>query len=111
MNKIFKLILIVLTVILFVMIARLFDLSNRLDDLDHNINKITTENKILESSRDSLKLLLMNEKSKYDSLLKEMDSSIVRYDNINNKYGKIIDSIKYLNADESINFLRKKLEE
>jgi hypothetical protein len=53
----------------------------------------------------------MNEKSKYDSLLKEMDSSIVRYDNINNKYGKIIDSIKYLNADESINFLRKKLEE
>lgn len=111
MNKISKLILIVLTVILFVMIARLFDLSNKLDDLDHNINKITTENKILESSRDSLKLLLMNEKSRYDSLLKEIDSSIVRYDNINNKYDKIIDSIKYLNADESINFLRKKLEE
>lgn len=75
----------------------------------HHYDEINAKNKEIENSIDSMNLLLTIEKSKYDSLLRSIDSSKIRYDNINYKYKIIKDSIKYLNSDESIIFLTKML--
>lgn len=90
----------------------IWNISKEDSDIDNNetkINELINENQKLMSISDSLNVLIQLEKSRYDSLLNEIDLSEVKYNDIRNKYNNIRNSVKYLNADESINFLCKEV--
>lgn len=77
---------------------------------DDDINVLMEEIGRVEDRLDSVSRLLTIERLRYDSLCNELDSSEIRYDNIIKRYNIRKEQIKYLNADESINFLHKELE-
>lgn len=90
----------------------IWNISKEDSDIDNNetkINELINENQKLRSISDSLNVLIQLEKSRYDSLLNEIDLSEIKYNDIRNKYNNIRNSVKYLNADESINFLCKEV--
>lgn len=90
----------------------IWNISKEDSDIDNNgtkINELINENQKLRSISDSLNVLIQLEKSRYDSLLNEIDLSEVKYNDIRNKYNNIRNSVRYLNADESINFLCKEV--
>lgn len=83
--------------------------DNNIDNNEDRINELINENQELKSVSDSLNVLIQLEKSRYDSLLNEIDLSEIKYNDIKDKYNSIRNSVKYLNADESINFLCKEV--
>lgn len=68
-----------------------------------------TEVDSLRDLNDSLRTLISKERLKYDSLMKCIDSSMSRSIVISIRYDSLINNIRYLDADESINFLNEKL--
>lgn len=90
----------------------IWNISKKDSNIDNNgtkINELINENQKLRSISDSLNVLIQLEKSRYDSLLNEIDLSEIKYNDIRNKYNNIRNSVRYLNADESINFLCKEV--
>lgn len=79
------------------------------DSYDRKLEELKVENEELKLINDSLKQLLIEESFKYDSLMSSIDSSVDEYEKIEVRYKIIKDSVKYLPADESINFLHYKL--
>lgn len=78
-------------------------------EFDRKLEELEIENEELRITNDSLKRLLIEESFRYDSLVAVIDSSVDKYNRIEIRYKIIKDSVKYLDADESINFLRDKL--
>lgn len=91
-------------------IYTIFSSSNNSYSGNDKIDSLNFINNSLSNKIDSLNSVLRVEVSKYDSLIIELDSLESRYSEINNKYELVFDSVKYLDADESIFFLIKKAE-
>lgn len=83
----------------------LYNTNKVIDMQDEEIEVLIEEISKADSRVDSMSTLLQIERSKYDSLCSELDSSEIRYNNIIKRYKVKKEKVKYLNADESINFL------
>lgn len=99
-------IIIVLSSILLVILYLTY---NGYQEYSETSKSLYEENRILRDSIRSIDEDLRTKELMYDSLKLSIKSSSDRHDSIRIKYKVIRDSIKYLNSDESILFLKKKL--
>lgn len=87
----------------------LYRASIEVDMQNEEIEILMEEIGYVEDKVDSISALLQIERRKYDSLCNELDSSEIRYNNVVKKYAIKKEKVRYLNTDESINFLQNLL--
>lgn len=80
-------------------------------ETNERVENLKRDNERIEFLLDSINNIIIENMKDHDSLILIIDSSKLKYKDLEIKYKNMKDSVKYLNLDESIYFLLKKLED